>query len=230
MRARRALAVGALLGAVALLRRGSVRSGVSDQECRVALPGDELVRKPMWQATRGITIDRPASVIWPWLVQMGYPTLRGGWYTPHWLDRTVWRIRAKSADEIRPELQTLEVGDRVPDSADWSAFFTVTSIERPEALVMHSTRHKLPPVRKVDFSWAFVLRELAQSRTRLLIRARASYAPRWTRVVVAPVVGPADWINVAAMLRGIKRRAERTQSTASESVAIESVVPPPISR
>ena len=62
--------------------------------------------------------DRPRTraAVWRWLVQMGYPTHRAGWYTPYWMDRPILGIRAHSADHIVPELQSLSPGDRVPDS------------------------------------------------------------------------------------------------------------------
>ena len=61
-------------------------------------------------------------------------------------------IRERSADRIRPELQDLRVGDRVPDSPDWSVFFTVAALEPERALVLHSTRHLLKPMRSLPSS------------------------------------------------------------------------------
>lgn len=139
---------------------------------------------------------------------MGYPAFRAGWYTPHWLDRLQWGIREDSAAEIRPELQRVAVGDRVPDSPDWSVFFTVAELEPERHLVLHSTRHVLPPVRRADFSWAFSLAPAGDGDTRLLIRARVRCEPRWAGAVVEPVIGIGDFVNAEAMLRGIRLRAE----------------------
>jgi hypothetical protein len=209
---RRRLVVGAssaaLVGAIYGLRRLGRRSGVSPREAWKPLPGDELVADPMWQSTRAITIDAPPEQVWPWIVQMGFPSHRAGWYTPHWLDRLTFGIKQRSADRIVPELQQLAVGDRVPDSDDWSVFFTVATVEPPHTLVLHSTRHVIKPIKTIDFSWAFVVRELAPGRSRLLIRARTNYAPRRALPFVELVVGPADFLNAGAMLRGIKERVE----------------------
>jgi hypothetical protein len=199
---------GALAAAYFLHRIGR-RSGATFQEVSGELAGDELVAWPMWGSTRGITIDAPVEKVWPWLVQMGFPAQRAGWYTPYAVDRLTFGIRERSADELRPDLQHIEVGDHVPDSADWSVFFTVAEVDPPHALVLHSTRHVIKPIRTIDFSWAFVLRELEGGRTRLLIRARASFTPPWARLFAEFVVGPADFVNVHGMLRGIKRRTER---------------------
>ena len=205
--------VGAALVAVSatayLLHRVGRRSGATTAEVRDRLPGDDVVRHPAWQSTRAITVAAPPTAVWPWIAQMGFPSHRAGWYTPRWLDRVTFGIRAASADEIRPELQAIEVGDRIPDSDDWSVWFTVAEVDPPRALVLHSTRHVLPPVRTVDFSWAFVVRDAGAGRSRVLIRARSAYTPASARWFVELVIGPADYVNAGAMLRGIRARVER---------------------
>jgi hypothetical protein len=206
---RRSFFVAGGLGAWYALHRLGRRSGASGSEVAAHLPGDELVPLPMWQSTRAITIDAPPEAVWPWIAQMGFPSYRAGWYTPHWLDRLTLGIRASSADEIRVDLQDVEPGDRIPDSDDWSAYFTVVSAEPPHALVLHSTRHIIGPIKTIDFSWAFVLRAGPGDQTRLFIRARANYTPRWAAAFVEFVIGPGDFVNAGAMLRGIKARAQR---------------------
>jgi hypothetical protein len=196
------------LAALTVLRRLGRRSGVIGGEAAEALPGDEIVAQPMWQSTRAITIAAAPEQVWPWIVQMGFPSHRAGWYTPYWLDWLSFGIKEHSTDRIVPELQELAVGDRVPDSDDWSVFFIVESVEPPYALVLHSTRHVIQLIKTIDFSWAFVIREVSPGRSRLLIRARTSYTPRRALPFVEFVIGPADFVNVGAMLRGIKQRAE----------------------
>jgi len=205
------------------LHRVGRRWGVTDSELRAELPGDDLVRRPMWESTRGITIDASVEEVWPWIVQMGFPIHRAGWYTPHVLDRFTFGIRERSADELRPELQHLEVGDRVPDSADWSVYFTVADVDPPHALVLHSTRHVIKPIRTIDFSWAFFLHELPDGATRLLIRARTRFTPAWGRAFAELVIGPADFLNVLGMLNGIKCRAERTPSRADATPTVSAL-------
>jgi len=202
----------ALAAAAWAIHRFARRSGVTREEARMPLPGDDLVATPWWVSTRAIAIDAPPEAIWPWVVQMGYPTHRAGWYTPHWLDELMWGERPHSADVIRPELQDLKVGDTVPDSDDWSAKYVVTEIEPPSHMVLHSTWHVFGPVKESDFSWTFALRALEEGggpvRTRLYVRARVAYRPRWIFPFVETVIGLGDWVNVSVMLRGVKRRAE----------------------
>jgi hypothetical protein len=195
------------------------RSGATPAEKLVPLPGDELVLDPMGESTRAITIDAEPHDVWPWLVQMGFPAHRAGWYTPHALDRLTFEIAQRSADRIVPELQQLSVGDRVPDSLDRSVYFTVVRVDPPRALVLHSTRHVIPPIRTIDFTWAFVVREAAPGQSRLLMRARTRYAPTWAAPFVEFVLGPADFVNAGAMLRGIKARVEGARARARENSA-----------
>ncbi len=57
------------------------RWGVTDAEVRRWYPCDDLVASPAVQLWRGITIDRPAADVWPWLCQ-----LRLAPYSYDWLD------------------------------------------------------------------------------------------------------------------------------------------------
>jgi hypothetical protein len=216
LRSWRLPAVAGTLAVGYLAHRLGRRSGASSAEARARLPGDSVVSDPLWESTRAITIDAPPSAVWPWIVQMGFPVYRAGWYTPYWLDRLQWGIQARSAERIRPDLQHLEVGDRVPDSIDWSAYFTVMQIEHEHALVLHSTRHLLKPMRSIDFSWAFVLEPVDDDLTRLFMRARARCEPRYAWMLLGSLIGLGDFLNASVMLRGIKRRSERQ---------IESAVP-----
>lgn len=210
----------------AAVRRMSQRSGTTDAEFRGSLPGDDLLPHPMLEWTRATTIDAPPDHVWPWLVQMGYG--RGGWYTSELFDKIVWRIENTSCDEILAEWQHLEVGDIVPDGPNHAAYFRVVRLGQHEHIVYHSIRHPFRghPVDPtdpealeqlehdlinggfyLDFSWAFVLRPLAEGRTRLLVRTRANYKPPSFCVSEIPL-GLVDFYHVSTMFRGIKRRVE----------------------
>src|SRR5450759_3607240 len=84
--------------------------GATPDEVSRPLPGDELVTRPTFNATRAITIAATPQEIWPWLVQVG--VTRAGWYSYDILDN---RGRS-SARRIIPELQNLAPGDVVPMS------------------------------------------------------------------------------------------------------------------
>ena len=84
--------------------------GTTKDECRMDLPGDELVGQPAVQTTEGVWVDAPASAVWPWLVQMGQN--RGGLYTYQALERLAG-LHYRNADRIHPEWQHLAPGDAI---------------------------------------------------------------------------------------------------------------------
>jgi hypothetical protein len=213
-RSRAALILGTAARGAAALHRVGQRSGAKTDEVQRQLPGDELVPDPRWVSTRAITIDAPPGAVWPWIVQMGFPAYRAGWYTPYWLDRLQWGTCDHSSQEIREDLQSLAVGDRVPDSIDWSVFFTVETVEPGRALVLHSTTHLLRPMRTIDFTWAFVLEPLGGDKTRFIIRARAHYAPRWSWLILGAPYQLGDYLNTGNILHAVKQRSEGPARTA----------------
>ena len=104
-----AVAGAGLLAAHArLVRPWALRWGATTEEAARPLPGDELVTKADYIATRAITIEAPPRDVWPWLVQIG--SGRAGWYTYDRIDNA----GVPSATEIIPELQRLAVGDLIP--------------------------------------------------------------------------------------------------------------------
>ena len=66
----------AALGAVALgvylrfIRPWQLRWGATDEEVARAMPGDDVVKQPTFNATRAVTIQARPEEIWPWLVQL----------------------------------------------------------------------------------------------------------------------------------------------------------------
>jgi hypothetical protein len=88
--------------------------------------------------------------------------------------------------------------------------------------VLHSTWHVFGPVKEVDFSWVFALKPVDDgARTRLVVRARVTYRPRWIFPFVETVVGLGDWVNVSVMLRGIRRRVEGAPERISDATYLE---------
>jgi hypothetical protein len=212
VRRRRTITILFAAGVGAAFERWAHLTQATPAERHRPLPGDELVPQPMWQATRATTIHARRDAVWPWLVQMGYPSHRGGWYIPYWMDRLIFGVRARSAERIVPELQDLAPGDRVPDSPDGVvAYFTAAEVSENRALVLVSHTHPLPVYRDVSFSWAFALED-AGTDTRLVMRARVSYTPVGPGPIVRPLItaafGLGDVVQAGAMLGGIRRRAE----------------------
>ena len=158
------------------------------------LPGDELVPDPGYEHTRAVTVHAPADEVWRWLAQIGQG--RGGFYSYDWLENLAG-CDIHSADRIHPEWQDLEVGDRVLDGApEMNCAFVVTMVDPHRHLVLHSTEH-LPPDwaerygASLDWSWAFVLEELAGDRTRSVVRSRLHLEPRWVEAFYLAAIVPA---------------------------------------
>jgi hypothetical protein len=209
----------ALLASVAAVGYGLLQFlgrtyGATRAERQRRLPGDELCPSPQVQTTHAVTINAPPEHVWPWLVQMGWG--RGQWYTARWVDRLLFPANGPSAETIVPELQHLVVGDRVLDGPPAAkTAFIVEELETNRHLVLRSREH-LPPQWAdrygawIDFTWAFVLDDLGDGRTRFLFRCRARVGPTWVRAFYVAAVVPADFVMSRQMLRGVRRRVERT--------------------
>jgi hypothetical protein len=185
------------------------RWGATRDEVRGPMAGDDIVSDAKGQTTHAITIDAGAEEVWPWLVQMGYH--RAGWYTYPWVDRYLWHIDNPSAARIVPELQLLSLGDTVPDGEPGTAFYRVEVLDARRTLVLHSTSHVPQPLRgrmSVDWTWAYELRVVDATTTRLMLRVRATFAPWWVRLIYDGLIVPSDFVMARSMLRGIARRAE----------------------
>jgi hypothetical protein len=202
-----------LIGYVALHRLGQTY-GSTSLERRAPMPGDDIVAKPQFVITHGITIDAPPQSVWPWLVQMGWH--RGGWYTARWVDKLLFPANRESADYVMEDFQDLQVGDFIPDGApETECGFVVERLEPPRLLVLHSTSHLPLQWRRsgrasIDWTWVFsVLPVDSGRRTRFIFRWRAATKPWWLTLSAWVMIVPADFIMSGDMLRGVKRRAER---------------------
>jgi len=177
-----------------LLRRRILNWGASDAEVAARLPGDELLEEPDVVTTRAITVDAPASAVWPWLVQMG-PSPRGGAYTYDWIENLLG-LGMHSVDRVLPEYQHPQAGDVLAFGANRMRF------ERVEEERVLATRSE-----DGNWVWSFVLDE-RDRRTRLISRNRIRLRSLGARLGMIPME-PGSLAMEARMLRGIKQRAER---------------------
>jgi hypothetical protein len=195
------IAVGAAAAGAGLLaaywkivRPWAMRWGATEEEATRPLPGDEVVTKADYVATRAITIDAPPQDVWPWLVQIG--SGRAGWYTYDRIDNA----GVPSVTEILPELQQLQVGDLIPMVAGKDIGVRVKELEPDRRMLWWDEQG--------EYSWEWLL-EPADGRTRLLNRLRVTKHP-WTRKMLYELVAAnGDIVMQRKLLRGIKQRAER---------------------
>ncbi len=205
-----ALLVSRLL--VPRLTRLAGRSGVTDDEIALALPGDDLVTGAGHVIDRAATLPAPVATVWPWLVQMGKQ--RAGWYFPRWVELGIPPGR-RGFRKVEPSLLRVVPGERVPDWGPGDPQFEVTSIEPERALVYLSLRQKsrnwMWPERTdplpddvLAFSWALVLRPIDQAHARLHLRLRMRTAREHSPAMFFG--GIFDWLTVALLFAGLRER------------------------
>jgi len=196
-----ALAIAGCIVTSPLIRSWYRKWGASDVETEMNLPGDEFVPDPNLDSTRAITIQAPVSMVWPWLIQMGQG--RGGLYTYERLENLVG-CEMKNADNIIPEFQDIQVGDKVrlvPEGGD--LYFLVSAIEPGRAIILGGDA---PPT-----TWAFILNPIDENSTRLIVRWRQDYEPTLGNVIIwRGLTDPITFVMERKMLQGIKSRAEGT--------------------
>jgi len=216
--AAKALLGGIVVGAAALsvyalgVRPWQLHWGAGAAEAARALPGDDLVPSPTLSTTRAITIHARPDQIWPWLLQIGYG--RGGFYSYDSLERIAGLRGIVSAERIVPEWQQVAAGNTIQISPVTPMDVAVCDPGR--ALVLHTVMNPLTAEVAdpragglyLDWSWAFLLEPIDAATTRLIIRVRGYYQPRWLAPLFYAAVEPAHFIMERKMLLGLKQRAE----------------------
>jgi len=173
--------------------------GATEAEATRPMPGDDEVKQPMQVTTRAVTVNARAADVWPWLVQMGYR--RGGMYSYDWIDRRLGILDQPSANRIIHEFQRLEAGDVIPMGKPPS--WPVKAIERNRMLLIVINEPN------AQVTWCFMLDEIADRQTRLVLRVRNRLAMSPLLLLSLPIMLPGEFLMVRKMLLGIKQRAER---------------------
>jgi hypothetical protein len=206
---RSAVVAAAVVGAALAARRWSLRWGATDAEAITQMPGDELLSPVDRITTRAVTIAAPPHDVWPWLVQMGQG--RGGLYSYDVVENLIG-CDMHSADHIVDEWQHVTVGDPFrlhPDVA-----LRVAVVERDRALVVRGGVPMADAAPPYDFTWAFVLDEVAGGGTRLIIRERYAFTRWWASLIVDPILA-VSFVMTRRMLRGLRARVEQQRTVAS---------------
>jgi hypothetical protein len=192
--------VAALAGAVGIYivfyRPRQLRWGATDQEVARAMPGDEIVARPVFNATRAVTVNARPEEIWPWLVQIGFG--RAGWYSYDILDN----LGRHSSEEILPEYQHLAPGDLIPLGPGEASGLYVKEIRPNESMVWWERKRQAT-------SWVWGLYPTGDGQTRLITRVRNDYRKGLSNFVFGLLlIEPADFPLMRKCMLGIKRRAE----------------------
>jgi hypothetical protein len=203
-----------------LLRHQGLRWGATDEEVHKSLPGDEIVPHPALESTRAVTIRAPAGEVWQWLVQLGQD--RGGFYSYDFVENLA-AADIHNVDRIVPEMQHLKAGDFIPMApVEWGVAmggFTVVNLEPERAVVWRQgwpeDVEKLSDVEaRSRGTWAFVLEEVDEGTTRLILRERSGLKGRMRDVILNYLfLERQHFLMVRRMLLGVKERAERASGT-----------------
>lgn len=191
-----ALLVIAVIGLVyrSMGRRWVLEWGATAAEAASRLPGDELISEPDGVATRAITVNAPADMVWPWIVQIG-PAPRGGVYTYDWIENLLG-LNMHSVDEVLPEFQNPQIGDALGMGANK---MIIELVDTNRAIAWRSADG--------NWVWSFVLHE-EDGKTRLISR-NSFRLPRLIDKIGMVPMEPGSLVMERKMLLGMKQRAER---------------------
>jgi hypothetical protein len=181
-----------------LIRPAQLHWGATQDEVRRALPEDNLVTDPSFDATRAITIRGRPEDVWPWLVQMGYG--RAGFYGYDLIENPGSHAGIRSARVIIPALQQPSPGDLLPLSV--AATLQYGTVDRNRTLVW---RGRGDPPNGV-FLWT--LAPIDARHTRLISRIRWRYLNDPAGRALGVFTEFADHVAVRAILIGLKDRVE----------------------
>ena len=159
------------------------RWGVSRSETLRAYPCDDFVAAPTLRAWRGVYVEAPAEVVWPWVTQV-----RIAPYSYDWIDNLGHRSPRELAGLPEPQ-----AGDR---------FTTAAGRSVGRIVAVDQGRQLTGSIGGVFMS--YVLVPLEPDRTRLLLKVVAR-TTRWAAVGLS--VG--DLIMARRQLLNLKQLAER---------------------
>jgi hypothetical protein len=201
--------------------------GATKEDKQRALPGDERVPDPMVLTTMAITINAPASEVWPWVAQLGQE--RGGMYSYELLEN-IARCQMRNADRVVPEWE-MKVGDQMRMGPQGYPVNQVVALERGRWLLMAGADLKtgiaapLPQLGQatyINYTWVLYLDERPDGTTRIIARTRLAYAPRTfaAKLMWEVFTDPIGCTMMRKMLLTLKQRVEQTaQSQLTQSAA-----------
>jgi hypothetical protein len=181
---------------IGVYRPRQLRWGATDEEVTRPMPGDEIVSRPVFNATRAVTVNARSEDVWPWLVQIGFG--RAGWYSYDILDN----LGRHSSEHIMPEYQHLAPGDLIPLGPGAESGLFVKEIRPNESMVWWERRRQ-------STSRVWGLYPIDGGQTRLVTRVRNDYRKGLSNLIFGLLlIEPADFPLMRKCMLGIKRRAE----------------------
>jgi hypothetical protein len=206
---------GALVNPLARARR--LHWGLDPDAAARTFPGDELIPAPRWTWTHGIEIEAPASVVWPWVAQIGAD--RGGFYSYQWLENLAG-CGLRNAEAVHPDWE-LRAGDDLTVHPGMPAL-RIARLAPGQYFVAHAPADPIDVAAGAPWaavSWLFLVEPLGPSRCRFVSRYRAASSNDLaTRLSFGPaLLEPIGFVMDRRMLLGVRRRAERTRTAVSSA-------------
>jgi hypothetical protein len=184
--------------------------GSTSEERATSWPGDRFISDPGYTWTNAVTIHRPASEVWPWVVQLGQG--RGGLYSYDWLENAIG-CDVRSTDQIQPRFQqTFSVGEKVIRMCSYAPHNPVALFVPGRALVLGDTKDSASELAagRASMTWAFIVHPIDEGTSRLIVRSRGdSFSAR--------IQEPLQFVMQRRLMLGIAERAEGVNTTRTET-------------
>jgi len=177
-----------------IIRPWHLKWGATKNEVKLSLPGDEIVKKPDFNATRGISIAATPEEIWKWIIQIG--SKRAGWYSIDWMDND----GIPSSNRILPEFQNIEVGQFIPFTPDQKNGMWVKDFKPHEYILW------IDKAGRASWLWYIYINEAGESR--LITRLRTKYVWNSLWIIYYLIYDFGDIVMMKKCMKGIKQRAE----------------------
>jgi hypothetical protein len=179
-----------------ILRPWQLRWGATDDEVKCTMPGDNIVQKPNFVATRAISIKSPPAEVWKWIVQIG--SGRAGFYSIDFIDNA----NVPSSRNIIPKYQRIEQDYFIPFTPNQKNGMWVEDYREPEYILWWD--------RKGNGTWGWFLRQTEAGNTRLITRLRTKYDFSFPWIIYYIFYDIGDIIMMRKCMLGIKERAEKS--------------------
>lgn len=186
---------GAALAYYFWLRPRMLTWGTKLGEAEQQFPGDDLILRPNFQATRGIDIQAAPEAVWPWLAQMGRDTT--GFYNIDPLSNK----GIPSANFIRHDLPEVKVGMALDNG------LKVLRLDQPNYIIFGA--FDIPNLfgTTTDLVFSYILLRQHGQRTRLVARVRG-FSTGIPGKLYNLLYEPVEFIQMTTQLRNIAELAQ----------------------
>jgi hypothetical protein len=176
-------------------RPWQLRWGATDDEVKYTMPGDDIVQKPHFVATRAVSIKAPPAEVWKWIIQIG--SARAGFYSIDLIDNA----NVPSARNILPKYQKIINDYFIPFTPNQKHGMWVKAYQEPKYVLWWDHKN--------NATWDWFLGETEASNTRLITRLRTKYNFGLPWIIYYIFYDIGDIIMMRQCMLGIKERAEK---------------------